>query len=342
MVKYSSLTIIIIKYLLTLPLGHSLHYSLRVIFMVLMFNLLNKRRFLVLTTLCSSGLSIAVTLWWNAQLVGIINMVSVGQSPLHNMIIMAIITMCVTGTVNYTNNYITGYTCESMTHDLRMGYARYFSSLLYPEAEELNAGEQLSKLQNEISGISDYLNSNLFQLIGDTVRFFFTFTWLMIINPTLTLAANIPAFLVVLYVFWSSKVIGSATERSQQAQGQMNQYTETLLTLFPIIRLYDAARMALGGYNNSLNVWEKHTLRREYTKARLMSLSGILSNIPLLILFLLGGSMVINGTLSIGTLYIFLNLSGNVSGVLMNMPRHIASFRQFSVNMKRLEGKVCL
>jgi len=176
--------------------------------------------------------------------------------------------------------------------------------------------------------------------VGDAVRFLTTFIWLLFISPTLTLASNLPAFLIVFYVIWSSKIIGLATERSQQAKEQMNQYADTLLTLFPIIRLYDAARLALGGYMDAIAIWEKHTIRSEYTAARLMSLSGVLSGVPLLILFFVGGRMVLSGALGIGTLYIFLNLSGNVSGVLMNMPRHFASFRQFSANMKRLEVKV--
>lgn len=310
--------------------------------MILLFRIICKRKFLALITLCSTGVSVAVSLWWNTQLGGIIDTVSTGRSPSGEIIILAFVTMLVMGATNYAGGYISGYTCESMAHDLRVGYARYFISLPVAEAEKLNAGEQLSKLQNEIIGVSNYLNSNLFQLIGDAVRFLTTFIWLMFISPMLTLAANAPAFLIVIYVFWASKIIGLATERSQQAQGQMNQYADTLLTLFPIIRLYDAARMALGGYMGAIASWEKHTIRSEYTAARLMSLSGVLSSIPLLFLFLVGGSMAINGALGIGTLYIFLNLSGNVSGVLMNMPRHIASFRQFSANMKRLEGKICL
>ncbi len=50
--------------------------------------------------------------------------------------------------------------------------------------------------------------------------------------------------------------------------------------------------------------------------------------------------MAINGVITVGTLYIFLNLSGNVSGVMMNMPGYITAFRQFSSNMNRLSPQV--
>ena len=310
--------------------------------MALLSKMLYKRKLLSIITICATGLTAAVTLWWNTQLSDIINTVSVGVSPPKEMVFWALVTMLVMGATNYIKSYISGYTCEGMTHDLRMGYARHLTSLPITEVEELNAGEQLSKLQNEIAGVSGYLNANLFQLFDDGIRFLSTFIWLLFISPTLTLASNLPAFIIVAYVFWSSKIIGSATERSQTAKGQMNQYADMLLTLFPIIRLYDAARITLDGYTSSVKVWENQTVRLERTKAWLMSLSGVLSSIPLLFLFFVGGHMVINGVLTVGTLYIFLNLSGNVPGVLMNMPGHIAAFRQFSVNMKRLSPHVLI
>jgi ABC-type bacteriocin/lantibiotic exporter with double-glycine peptidase domain len=122
----------------------------------------------------------------------------------------------------------------------------------------------------------------------------------------------------------------------------MNKYADTLLSLFPIIRLYDAARMTGNGYADAVKTWETHTVRAERTRAKLMSLSALLSRIPLVLLFLIGGTMAISGRMTVGTLYIFLNLSGSVSGVLMNMPGHIAAFRQFSANMKRLSPQVLL
>lgn len=185
--------------------------------------------------------------------------------------------------------YLSGYACEILTHDLRIGYARYFSLLPISEIERLNAGEQLSKLQNEIADVSGYLNNNLFQLINDGISFITTLGWLLILNTKLTLAVNLPVLVIMIYVFYSSKIISNATEHSQQAKGRMNKYADTLLTLFPIIRLYDATQMILRNYNNEVTEWERQTIRIERLRARLMSLSGFLSNIPLMLLFLVGG-----------------------------------------------------
>jgi ABC-type bacteriocin/lantibiotic exporter with double-glycine peptidase domain len=223
-----------------------------------------------------------------------------------------------------------------------MGYAQHFVSLPVADIEKLNAGEQLSKLQNEIAGVSDYLTGNLFQLADDSIKFILTFIWLLFISPALTLASNIPVIFILFYVYWSSRIISGATEQAQIAKGRMNQYADTLLTLFPVIRLYDAARLTMGGYLDAVAFWKNQTISMEHKKAWLMSLSAVLSAAPLLLLFLIGGQMAIKGILTVGTLYIFVNLSGNVSGVMMNMPGYITAFRQFSANMERLSPYILL
>lgn len=308
----------------------------------MLVKIIKKRWFLTLAAVGASAFLVAVMLWWNAQLSAIISTISEEDILSANIIVLATLTMFVMCAANFLKTYIAGFACEIMTHDLRMGYARYFSTLPLSEIESLNAGEQLSKLQNEIAEVSKYINENLFQLINDGITFFAIITWLLFNNTRLTLTVNLPVIIIMIYVFYSSKTISNATERSQQARGQMNIYADTLLTLFPIIRLYDATHMMLNKYNEEVGEWKNQTVRAERIRARLMSLSGLLSSIPLMLIFLVGGNMVIDGVLSFGTLYVFLNLSGNVSGVMMNMPGSIASFRQFSVNMKRLAPMISL
>lgn len=310
--------------------------------MTLLVKLIQKRLLLSFAAVCASALLVAVMLWWNAVLGGIVNDISVGRTLPIYMISYASVIMLVMCAVNFLKTYISGYVCEVLTHDLRMGYARHFSALSFSEIEKLNAGEQLSKLQNEIAEVSNYINGNLFQLVNDCITFLATIMWLLVINARLTLTVNLPVFVIMIYVFYSSKIISTATEHSQQTRGQINKHADMMLVLLPIIRLYDAARMMAANYRKEVDEWKNQTVRTERTRARLMSLSGLLSSIPLMLIFLVGGNMVASDVLTLGTLYIFLNLSGGVSGVMMNMPGFIASFRQFSINMKRLAPVVIL
>ena len=125
--------------------------------MALLLKMLRKRLILSLAAVCVSGLTAAVTLWWNTQLSGIIDTVSTGNTISREVIVLALITMLVIGMSAYAKSYMAGYTCESLSHDLRMGYARYLTTLPIAEVESLSAGKQISKLQNEIADVSGYL-----------------------------------------------------------------------------------------------------------------------------------------------------------------------------------------
>jgi ABC-type bacteriocin/lantibiotic exporter with double-glycine peptidase domain len=100
--------------------------------------------------------------------------------------------------------------------------------------------------------------------------------------------------------------------------------------------------MVRAEYDAALQGWQEASVREEHRRARLMSLSAMLSSLPLLLLFLVGGTQIFAGETTIGILYVFVNLSGNVSGVMMNLPGRIAQFRRFSVNIQRLAPTVCI
>lgn len=122
----------------------------------------------------------------------------------------------------------------------------------------------------------------------------------------------------------------------------MNGLADVLLELFPVIWVYDAYRLMGHTIDAYIREWKSANIKKERVSARLMSLSGLLSFLPLLLLLGLGGTMTVMGEISIGTFYIFINLSGQVSGFLQNMPNIYAGFRKFEASVGGLEGKLAL
>lgn len=292
------------------------------------------------SVLALSFLSIVVSLWWNAILMGMIDTINVadGLSPQDLTGAAAVISLAVM--MSFAARFCASFASETLAHDLRMGYARYFAHMPVEEVEKQNAGELLSKLQNEISGVTEYLCENLFPLIDDFMRFIATFVWLSQLNIRLTLLANAPVILIVLYTVYTSKIISEAARQSFEAKSSMNGFVDTAVSVFPILRVFAAESMISDKYVAIAGQWQKAASGEEQKRARLMSLSAFMSYIPIILLFLAGGAQVIDDTMSLGQLYVFINLSGNLSGIMMNMPGRVAMFRRFAVNIKRLSPMV--
>jgi len=200
--------------------------------MALLKKLLCKHIKLVVLTVCINISAIAVSLWWNAQLGRIINTINANNVVPAGTIILAVVTILISVGLSYLLSICSGWTCETMAHDLRMGYAVYFSDLSLDEIENLNAGEQVSRLQNEIGDVSGFIRTNLFTFIDDLVKFIATLSWMLWLNPKLTLFANIPTVIIIWYTVCSSRVIGKAVQIRQQANAEMNGFADTLITIF--------------------------------------------------------------------------------------------------------------
>ncbi len=279
---------------------------------------------------------IMVTLLWNSRLAVIIDYVSEGVKVPTDYLVITIVILLSMVIVTAIKNLVAGYTCEKVNHGIRMWYAGRYAKMNLSQLENISTGTEISKLQNEVNEITDFISTNLLQRVDDLINFVFTFSWLLIINWKLTLAANLFSLLVMVYAMYTSKIISKMTIKSRQEAGRMNSLAGSVSELFPVIKIYNAAAMMCRNYEFYVQNWETAGKKEERTRAKLMSLSAILSSVPLMLILLVGGSMVIGGTLELGTLYVFINLSGNVSGILMNMPSHIARYRRFTANVKRV------
>lgn len=300
------------------------------------YSLFQKQRIIfLLAIICSVG-SIAVTIIWNKELAEMINILQSGSGGWTEKIPFCVLlifsgALCQGGMVLFSS-----YAGECAVHELRMRMADVLLHKKYEESMQQNAGEQLSLHINEMEEVKQYVSENLFVLISDVINFLFTLLFLLSQNIKLTLLCNIPVFILVVYTTLSGKVIYRYTVREQEEQKKMNGINTTVLSLFPILRLYEAERLMQERYSANIISWKKAVVSQETVKARLMSVSGMISRLPLLLLLMIGGTMVINGSFSIGMLYVFINLSGNVSGVMANMPGHIANYSRFKGNLDRV------
>lgn len=310
--------------------------------MKLLLKMLKKRAGLSALTVGAGVLAVAVSLWWNAELSAMIDAIDGGAFLAIGTIMGVSGAIAANAGAAWAAGLLSGWTCETLAHDLRMGYARNLSALPLAEIENLAAGERLSALQNEVADISAFLRDGLFAIVYDGIRFAATLAFMLCLNPRLAVLANLPVLLTLWYTTASSRAIEGAARRSQQANGEMNGFADMLVTTFPVLRLFNAAPLLCGKYGEALKRWETLSITEERTKARLMSASAALSCLPLLLLFLVGGLQAMRGETTVGTVYVFINLSGNVSGVLMNLPGRAAAFRRFSANMGRISGSVLL
>lgn len=307
-----------------------------------------KVKFMIFLTFAVDIIFLAVTLVWNKYLANLIDLVTAGNagmdgagnSSIHGMLVELLIILAAFIFMSGANAFISGVTTARINYELRQNYiesiARNSVSFMRSKERAVSGGEMTSVLLNEFNAVSVFISENLFFIFDSFIKFLGTFGWFIFLNPFLAFSSNLPVFLIILYVSFSSKILKNYTIKANEENAKLNGVTESLMSLFPVIRLYQAQKFILTNYTNRLEAWEKLNISMEKKKALLMSISAVMTCIPLLLLILIGGNLVIKGQMTVGELYMFINLSGNVSGILMNMPSFIMQFRIFAGNLQKI------
>lgn len=310
--------------------------------------LIRSHKFLFFTASMFTFLSVLANLYWNRFLAYAIDRLGSvlpsgfqdAETVIMQLFMTAVFIILFNTVIEFLSSYMASYTCEVFAHEMRMSYSRFYLQSDILTLSKWNVGEEQSAMQNELREISAYLNENLFSFMKQFAAFVVTVIFLFCQSGKLTLLTIFPVIPLLIYCYFSGRIIKNLTERCQKSKAQINGLAGILLELFPVMQVYDAHELIHGTMDERMLEWQNWNIRKERITARLMSFSGLLSFVPLLLLLGFGGLMVINGEISMGILYIFINLSGDVSGFLQNMPGIYAGFRRFYASVCRLEGRL--
>lgn len=298
---------------------------------------LKKQTLNIILTILVDLIFLAVVFVWNKYLANLIDFVVAGNKMTAQMIWTFVIILVVFVLFNGASTFISNYTCEQINYNIRRLYIEESAKKDYEYFCNIGAGQGSSVLLNELNAVCNFISTNLFFIFDSAVKFLGTFGWFLILNPKLAVLSNLPVAAILVYVTFTSKILKKYTVCANEEKSKLNGMTESLMNLFPVIRLYDANKMILEKYSDANITWEKLVTNMEKKKAVLMSLSALMTCIPLLLTILIGGKQIIDARMTIGELYIFINLSGNVSGILMNMPAFIMQLRVFMGNVEKIK-----
>jgi ABC-type bacteriocin/lantibiotic exporter with double-glycine peptidase domain len=295
----------------------------------------SKEKISICLTFLFDILFLAIVLFWNKQLAVLIDLVTTGNAVTKSMILNLAIILAAYILMSGATSFVSGVTCTGINYALRENYIQKISHKDL-HSQKQSGGKEASVIINELTAVSNFISENLFFMFDSLIKFIGSFGWLIYLNPFLAITANLPVFFIIIYISFSSKILQKYTIKTNEENSKINSVTDSLMNLFPVIKLYQAQKMILENYFTILTDWEKLNVSMEKKKALLMSISAVITCIPLLLLILIGGKLIIMGKLTVGELYVFISLSGNVSGILMNMPSFIMQFRIFGANLKKL------
>ncbi|MBR3056868.1 MAG: ABC transporter ATP-binding protein [Clostridiales bacterium] len=297
--------------------------------------ILKENRGWVFISLIVSFMAIGAQLFYTHVIGILVDRIVDNEAVLPSLVVLLFLLILGFASLNYLNHMVGNYTAEKASHSLRMGYMRYL--IRNASSSNLSTDKAMSVIQGELASTTDFLSNTFFFNVSMVVTSIAVLIFLLIENVILTIAILIPTLLILIYVSLSGSKLAKIAKATLAAKSRMNKTAFGVVQNHPVISVYGASAFVEEKFEEELTVWGQYMKKDDRLHAVLNSISGLLSQVPLLFLFLIGGYMVVSGKLTLGELVVFLHLQSSVTGFLMNTPIFIAHFRTFTSNLSRID-----
>jgi ABC-type multidrug transport system fused ATPase/permease subunit len=220
---------------------------------------------------------------------------------------------------------------------------RVFDSILGKDHTffgKLRTGDLVTRLTEDISEyprIAWFGCSGVFRFIDSFSKFAFCVGAMFLLDVRLALLAMIPVPLM-LYVFYRARQeLGSTYRRQQEAVSRTNNTIEAAFAGIRIVKAFNAAEGQQARLSGILRERIGIQLKLQRLVVLVHEMDHIASRLGQVIVLSVGGVAVIEGRLSIGTLYAFYVYLDMLIQPMMDLPNLFVTARQAFVSIDREE-----
>lgn len=237
----------------------------------------------------------------SAGLHGSIDLMKIG----HIVLILGII--YVGGAVmSYTQGFIMANVSQNFTRDLRTKISRKINVLPLRYFDQHDEGDTLSRVTNDLDTFGQSLNQSLGTVVSSSVLIVGTIIMMSFTNWMLSLTAVVSALLGMFGTMALLKHSQKYFMAQQNKLAAVSGYVEEVYTGHEVVKTYnngDNVRQKFNGLNDSLydSVW-----RSQFISGIMQPLMTFIGNFSYVAVSVVGALLVLNGTISIGTVVAFM------------------------------------
>ena len=210
------------------------------------------------------------------------------------------------------------------------------STLPVDVLEARHSGDLLSVLNADLAKLKLLFGSHLIDLIGQSVRAVAAFAYIVSVNWVLALVATVLTPLIFIAISMLTRPIGTRSEEMQAEIGKVNSLAQDALTGTMVVKAFNLSDLLDDRFREA-----NHTaLHKGLGIARLRSIiDGIalpMSITPFILAIGLGGYFVIQGDITFGALFAFINLLNFVVNPLSSIPNILAGISESAGAARRV------
>lgn len=183
-----------------------------------------------------------------------------------------------------------------ITKDLRTALYQKFLTLPVAFFTEQRRGDLMSRISNDVGAVEGGIMGALVDLINAPFMIIFSLVMLFLLDAQLTLFSLIVFPLMGWLISWIGKSLKRQAHYAQSELGNLFSLVDETLKSSKIIKIFNADKILKNRFDNTTNLWQKHTIAMSRRRELASPMSEFLGSATMLLIAWFSGVGVINGT----------------------------------------------
>jgi subfamily B ATP-binding cassette protein MsbA len=237
---------------------------------------------------------------------------------------------------SYLEKYATTSAGQWIMHDLRRMVYRHVQRLSLAFHTQKRTGDLISRITGDVGAIEDFIVSDLLGLVVDIITLAGMAAVMLYLNWRFTLIAMSVTPLLFLVTYFYTRRSKKASRDVRRKEGEMVSLMQEVLSAIGVVKAFAQEDYEQQRLERESEESVHLALHARSLKAKLSPLVGIVTAVGTALVFWYGGTLVVRGTLSAGSLVVFITYLGKMYKPMQDFAKITDAFTKASVGYERV------
>ncbi len=240
------------------------------------------------------------------------------------------------GIFGYAQQFIMADISQKLVYDLRKEINEKLHRLPLSFFDSKTTGEILSRVSNDVDTISSTLQQSVTQAVTAVITLIGILVMMLIISPVITLATLITIPLSILLTKNIARISQKYFAAQAKSLGDINGHIEETFSGHSTVKAYGNESKAIQEFERINRELYEHGWKSQFITGIIMPLMQLVNSLGYIVVAVLGGILVIRGTLPIGDVQAFIQYSRQFNQPIMQLAEIINTFQSTIASAERV------
>jgi len=240
------------------------------------------------------------------------------------------------GTMQFLHGYFGARLGNSVAFRLRNACYEKLQSMSYQYYDTARTGDLMSRLTADLEAVRNFIGFGFAQILNMILMIVFGAAMMFSIHWQLTLITLVTMPLLAITALRFEKLIHPAFREMRQAMSNLTTAVQENITGVRTVKSFARESYEMDKFSLRSEAYKQNQIFASSLWARFFPVMELLANISVIILLVVGGTLVIKGSLTLGELVAFFSMIWYIIGPMWGLGFHINNYTQSKASGERL------